>query len=243
MSRNFELFQRLDSERKRLNGSADGNNPRTDVLPALSLNGVTRTELQRFVDGLYLYSSSPAPRTLLFTGLEPGSASSWVCAHTSALMAATLSTSVCLVDGNLRNPSLHRRFGVPNQHGLTDLVIDAEKQPADMATQVRGGDLWLLTSGSTVRDCESILQSQRLRESIDALRTRFDFILIDSPSISTCRDALALGQLADGVVLILSAETARREASWRLKQEFDAAGVKIFGAILNDHTGRIQKTR
>ena len=241
MSRNFELFHRLDSARGRWNSGASEAVPGFDALPALALNGKARAEVQRLVEGLYLYPASPAPRTLLFTGLEPGSASSWVCAHTSAQLAANVSASVCVVDGNMRTPSLHQRFGVSNHQGFTDLVIDPDKQAEGLATRIRGGDLWLMSSGSAVRDCESIFQSQRLRDTIDALRTRFDFVLIDSPSISSCRDALVLGQLVDGVVLILSTETARREAAHRLKQKFDAAGIRIFGAVLSDHSGRIQK--
>jgi len=68
------------------------------------------------------------------------------------------------------------------------------------------------------------------------LRTAFDYVLIDAPPVSPYTDASLLGQLADGVVLVLEANSTRRETAREAKQSLEAANSRVLAAVLNKRT-------
>src|SRR4051812_27695514 len=157
MSRNFELLQQL-------NGSAAGYSdvlslpstetaagPVASVLPAerSSATGSEASlnlEEQKLVNRLFL-EAKPSPRVVVFTGLDGGSGCTYLCSRTAELLAQKHSGKVCLLDANLRNPSLHRVFDLENGAGLADALVEA----ADIrsyARQLPQEKLWLITAGT-----------------------------------------------------------------------------------------------
>ncbi|MGH9773810.1 MAG: hypothetical protein ACRD50_02560 [Candidatus Acidiferrales bacterium] len=72
-----------------------------------------------------------------------------------------------------------------------------------------------------------------LRNRIKELRAAFNSTLIDLPPVNHSADALALGQMADGVVMVIGAHSTRREVAQRAKQIWEAANVRLLGAVLN----------
>ncbi len=68
------------------------------------------------------------------------------------------------------------------------------------------------------------------------LRKEFDYVLIDSPPLNMCSDSVVLGQLSDGVILVLEANATRREAVLRVAEELRARHVQVLGAVLNKRT-------
>jgi succinoglycan biosynthesis transport protein ExoP len=68
------------------------------------------------------------------------------------------------------------------------------------------------------------------------LREEFDYVLIDAPPLSSCSDAVLLGQMTDGVILVVEANSTRRETARTAKETFEGANVKLLGAILNNRT-------
>ena len=80
------------------------------------------------------------------------------------------------------------------------------------------------------------MNSTRLNARIEELRQEFPIILMDSPPVNLYSDAISLGQSADGVVLVVSANSTRKEAARRAKQSFENAGARLLGAVLNNRT-------
>jgi Mrp family chromosome partitioning ATPase len=68
------------------------------------------------------------------------------------------------------------------------------------------------------------------------LRKEFDFILVDAPALNLYTDALSLGRIADGVVVVLQADSTRRESALRGLQSLRDAHVEVLGAVLNQRT-------
>ena len=71
---------------------------------------------------------------------------------------------------------------------------------------------------------------------MDKLKEEFGFILIDAPPVSSGADAVLLGQMTDGVILVVEANSTRREMARTAKETFEGANVKVLGAILNNRT-------
>ena len=258
MSRNFELLQQIGKEQEMLYGSLPIGRPSSpdakvdsnvdtmespSVLeamlpvgtPNLSLQGVELEEVTKLVQNIFLVPGNGAPRMVVFTGSDPGDGCSWICAHAAEVLASQVSGTVCLVDANLRSPSLHEMFSMPNHHGLSDAL----RQPGAMRNFVHRlsmPNLSLLTCGSQADDAHSLLASDRMRLRLTELRGEFDYILIDSPALSASSDGIALSSAADGVVLVLKANSSRRETARRDVENLRAAKSRVLGAVLNQRT-------
>jgi len=64
----------------------------------------------------------------------------------------------------------------------------------------------------------------------------FDYVLVDSSAMSSANDAISLGAAADGVILVLKANSSRKETARNAVRDFQAANVRVLGAVLNQRT-------
>ncbi|HME11935.1 MAG TPA: CpsD/CapB family tyrosine-protein kinase [Candidatus Acidoferrum sp.] len=241
MSKNFELLQQVDT-----NGGA-AVAPQASAPTAfhagngnghaarLSLDGVAHEETLRLVQSIFLTAGQNPPRVVVFSGIDAGNGCSHVCAQAAAVLAGNVTGSVCLVDANLRTPSLPEFFGVTNHHGLTD-SLRGNGSIRGYAKPLRPENLWLLSSGSLAADSSALLNSELMKARIAELRKEFDYVLIDSPPLNTYSDGIVLGQLSDGVVMVLEANSTRREAALRVAESLRARQIKVLGAVLNKRT-------
>ena len=74
------------------------------------------------------------------------------------------------------------------------------------------------------------------------MRKEFDFVLIDAPPLTRYSDAIGLAQMTDGLVLVLEANSTRREAALQVAENLRAANIRILGAVLNKRTFPIPET-
>jgi succinoglycan biosynthesis transport protein ExoP len=249
MSKNFDLLQHLEKEQQApetepIRFRSAGPAPNTSRRPIASeppnpckhpratLTGLAHDELVKFVQRLFILPGSAAPHIAVLCGLEAQNASAWVAACASEVLAAQLQGSVCLVDANLRYPGIHEHFGVPNHHGFTDAL----RGSGDLQEFTRriSRNLWLLTCGSGPGDSDGLLTSERLRSRFQELRTEFDYVLVETAAAGIYTDALVLGQLADGLVLVVEAHVTRREVAQNVKDDFVRANVRMLGTVLNN---------
>jgi Mrp family chromosome partitioning ATPase len=75
-----------------------------------------------------------------------------------------------------------------------------------------------------------------MRSRLAELRAEYSYVLVDGPQVSQHSAAMLLGQMADGVILVLESKVTRRETARTAKENLTAANVRILGAVLNNHT-------
>jgi Mrp family chromosome partitioning ATPase len=199
--------------------------------PPLEMNGVIRDEVAKLVQKLFL---PQGPRRVVFAGSESSCGCSWMCARVAELLASQGRGTVCVVDCNLRTPGLHQQFGAENHHGLSDALT--ESGPIREYLNRWSQNLWFLSCGSSTESGLRMLGSDRMRSRLAELRAAFDYVLIDAAPLNGCTDAITLGGLSDGVVLMLKANSSRRETARRALQELQSANVPVLGAVLNQRT-------
>jgi Mrp family chromosome partitioning ATPase len=234
MSRNFELLRRAGKEDLLFGRSGGDTPPNSNGHRQLDLGGQAQKEAVKLVQRVFVFPNSDAPRAVVFSSIQ-GNGSTEICCRAGEVLAAQGSGSVCLVDANLRTPSLHQLLGVAKCPGL----IDATVKPGpikDFTVRIAGGNLWLLPSGSSAAEAQGLFASDRLRSRVGELREEFDYILIDAPAVGSNADAVILGQMVDGVVLVVEANSTRRETARMAKETFENAKVRLLGAILNNRT-------
>ncbi|HST05467.1 MAG TPA: CpsD/CapB family tyrosine-protein kinase, partial [Chloroflexia bacterium] len=130
---------------------------------------------------------------ILATSTSPDDGKSTTIANLAITFAASGATTV-LVDGDLRRPHLHTIFGLPNEQGLTTLVVDMARgdTPAIPLQNTQVANLQVLTSGPVPPNPSEILASQKMGELIEMLRGKADYVLIDTPPIIAVTDAAVL---------------------------------------------------
>lgn len=175
------------------------------------------------------------PHTVVFAGVNHGNGCSQIAASVAESLSCTASGEVCLVEGNFRSPSLSKVFETTNHHGFTD-ALKEQSGIRSFATPIRGNGLWLLSSGPVASESPSLLASESTRARFAEMRREFDFVIVDAPPLAQYSDAIALGKLSDGLVLILEAGSTRREVARIAIENVRASRVQVLGAVLNKRT-------
>jgi len=81
-----------------------------------------------------------------------------------------------------------------------------------------------------------LLNSEQMKARVMELRKEFDYVIVDVPALNESADAIALGQQVDGLVVVLEANSTRREAASKVVENLRAAKIRILGAVLNKRT-------
>jgi protein-tyrosine kinase len=152
---------------------------------------------------------------------------------TAANLALTLSESyrreVLLIDADLRRPSLHEVFQVPNVAGLNDgLQSNTEAQLCALKITPT---LTLLPAGRPDPDPMSGLTSARMRHILEEAAARFDWVIIDTAPIGLLADASIVSTMVDGALLVIRAGQTPHPAVLKAVEAFGRE--RILGVVLN----------
>jgi capsular exopolysaccharide synthesis family protein len=145
-------------------------------------------------------------------------------------MAQEFQYKVLLVEADLRRPSLASLFGLPPTVGLADVLLGTATLE-EAVVEIPGHQLWLLPAGSGAARSTELLASTAMHRTIEALRTRFDRIVVDAPPI-TLSDTHVLARLADGVLIVVRSGVTPRPAIERALSGLDRR--KVIGMVLNE---------
>jgi protein-tyrosine kinase len=255
MSKNFELLQQAgrqqeiyeNSQPERPSTPLDAaalDTPAADTAAAestavgttpLEPSGMARDEITKLVHRLFLIPGTDAPHTVVFAGTEAGNGCSWLAARVAEVLASQVTGSVCLLDCNLRSPALHVQFGLENHFGLSE-ALSQNNRIRQYLRPLSMPNLWLLSSGSPSENEAALLGSDRMRTRLRELRAENEYVIVDAGALDTGTEGVVLGSLSDGVVLVLKANSSRRDNARKSMKELQSARVPILGVVLNRRT-------
>ena len=173
----------------------------------------------------------------------PGEGKSTTAANLAVAVAES-GRDLLLVSADLRRPRIHELFGLHNDSGLSDILLDGlpdttgESWPTDDRRRTvlqpwsAAPHLCILTSGPLPQHPSTLLDSTTMRQFLKEQGDLFDLILLDCPP-ALAPDSLALASLVDGVLLVADAKQTDRSAVSAVRDEFDHLGDKLIGAVLN----------
>ncbi|HUT04221.1 MAG TPA: CpsD/CapB family tyrosine-protein kinase [bacterium] len=138
-----------------------------------------------------------------------------------------------LVDMDLRHSVLHEFMGVDNSLGVTNVVLDG-LDPDSAISHTVFERLHVLPSGPTPPNPAEILSSSSVRELLATLSDDFDVVLVDSPPLIGLTDAVVLGTIVGGVVLVIRAGRTSRQQMSLAVQMLENVGCRVLGAVLNE---------
>lgn len=211
--------------------SADRDTVRAPLALLSSPHSLRAEDYRRLRGNLRFVQASQQHRVFVFTSSVPGEGKSTTAANTAAALAAT-GVSVCLVEADLRRPSLARILDLPPELGLTTVV--AGDATLDEAMVAWGPDrLRVLLAGPVPPNPSELLESERTLELLDSLRAAHDVVIIDAPPVHPVADAAVLARLYGGAVLVVGAGRVRERDVRRAVSRLVSVGATIHGTVLN----------
>lgn len=172
-------------------------------------------------------------RALVMSSATPGEGKSTAAANLAVTLAQGGQRTI-LVDCDLRKPSQHTLWGLPNEHGLTTMLLETSALDRPPLQAVELDLLSILTSGPQPPNPADVIGSRRMDEVIGALREQADYVIFDAPPVLAVTDASLLALKTDGLLLVLRVGVSRRDRTARAKEELERIGVPLIGAVLLD---------
>jgi capsular exopolysaccharide synthesis family protein len=181
-------------------------------------------------------------KTIAFTSATDGAGVSTMLFYLARLFSQS-GQSVLLIDANLRTPSAHSQFGLPNTLGLSTVLTGQCGIAHAAHTLGSEEDLTVLTAGPIPENAGDLIASPRSANVFAAVRSHFDVVLVDTPSIVSVADAASIAQFVDGVVLVARAGSTDTKSVRQAIEILERSSARFVGTVLtgceqNDASGR-----
>ena len=170
-------------------------------------------------------------KTLVVTSSNAGEGKSTVAGN----LAYTFFQSgkrVLIIDCDLRKPSLHRKFNVSNEVGLTDVLVGTSE--LNKVMKKIDDNLYLLTTGTLPPNPAEIIGSNTMENFLEECKINFDYIILDTPPILPVTDSKLLAIKADATVLVVRSEISKLKHVSQAFKELGKVNANVIGTILND---------
>ena len=182
---------------------------------------------------LYPPSGKP-PRSVLITSVGQGDGKSFVAANLAISVAQNLSSSVLLIDCDLRKPSIHRLFGFGKVPGLTEYLGEG-KTFQSLLQKTDVDQLYILPAGNTPKNPSELLSSPRMASLMKELHLRYGdlFVVLDSPPSTITAEPSVLAKLVNGILMVVRCGKTRLSD---FQMAVDKLGKeKFIGSVINSY--------
>ena len=184
------------------------------------------------------FSSSRPGKVITVSSPYNNEGKSLVCANLGLCFAKDPDRRVILIDCDLRNPSIHRYFGVSMGPGLHGHLKDDSLQPYCYMRRV--DRLFIMTAGEVSSDPIELLAQDKMKRLLEHLKLDFDIVIIDTPPMGLVSDAQVMTDLSDGLILVVRSSRTTYRNLERSFKTLDQS--KLLGIVLNDVQPRMFNT-
>jgi capsular exopolysaccharide synthesis family protein len=181
---------------------------------------------------LYFSSEGQKHRVIQVTSPDQGDGKSTLIANLAVSIAQS-GKSVLLIDADFRRPKVHKLFGLSEETGMATVLAGiSELDEAIQPTLVDG--LAVLPCGPQPPNPAELLTSPRFNTFLEAIRQRYDFVLIDTPPLLAVSDPSVVAPRVDGVILLIRLAKHDRPRAVRCKEILNSLGANILGVVVNN---------
>jgi polysaccharide biosynthesis transport protein len=183
-------------------------------------------------------ASAKSQKMILITSPGPAEGKTTVVQNLGIALAES-GRKVLLVDADFRRPHLHRKFSLPNEWGLIDVLCDDQPlnkySPEQLGVFTGFPGLSILPNRVTQNNVSKALYSPRLRTILETLEDRYDMVIVDAPPILSVADTRIVASLTDALILVLRSGVTQREAAMEAYQLIQEDGLALLGTVLTDY--------
>jgi len=201
------------------------------LIAAVSPSGIAGEQYRALRTRIVHRETGGPVNVVLITSPGRGDGKSLTVANLGLAMAQEYQQRICVVDADFRSPQQHRLFGLPDAPGLSD-VLTGRVSLEDALVALEEHHISVLPAGTRSAHPAELFGTTTMRRTLEALRLRFDRIVIDAPAAAPLADVGILTPLVDSIVLIVRAGITSKPAIHDATAAVDAG--KLLGIVLNE---------
>jgi Mrp family chromosome partitioning ATPase len=193
----------------------------------------SQEQVRTLVRQLFFPGTAKPPHHVAFSAVDASTYVAEICMDVAKALALQVSGSVCLIEANLHNPELESVFG----NNLQKSVCGREGFGfLRSCSQHICGGLWLAPRRLLVGNTDEGRSPAWLERRLGDFRLEFDYTLLHAPTVGQHSEAVLLGRLYDGIVMVLEANSTKRAAALRAKDMLQASNARLLGTVLSERT-------
>lgn len=171
--------------------------------------------------------------TIMVTSSDIGEGKSITAINLAVAMSNEIDYTVLLVDADLRNPSIHKYFGIESQYGLGDYLMGRAKLQ-DILIKTGIGKLVILPGGEPPENTAELLSSEKMKMLVQEMRLRYKdrYVIFDSSPLLVAADSLLLGSCMEGIIFIIQEGRTSQKAA--MQSISLMKGWNILGVVFNN---------
>jgi protein-tyrosine kinase len=205
----------------------------SELIAATDPNSAAVEHLRELRSQLMLRWFENDARQAALAVVSPGSGEgrSYITANLAVLFSQ-LGKRTLLIDADLRRPRQHKIFGLPGRVGLSSVL--AGRAGWDAVSEIKSlPGLWVLPAGATPPNPQELLARPGFGKLIQALRSSYEVILVDTPAAGNWADASTIATRAGAALMLACRDTTSVPRVSKLANDLRQFGVTIVGAVLN----------
>lgn len=199
------------------------------LVVSASISPAAIEQYRRLAATLHKVQIERGTRVLMISSTIPGEGKTLTASNLALTLSESFGRQVLLIDADLRRPTVHEVFQLPNTEGLNDCLCAEYDQELPLVSI--SPRLTILPAGRPNPDPMSGLTSARMRRIVEDAAARFEWVVLDTPPLGLLPDASLLTEMVDMVVLVISAGTTPFRLIDRTVKAIDRE--KLIGVVLN----------
>lgn len=200
------------------------------------LQGLMTESIDGIRTALIHSANGSAPRVIMVTSAMDQEGKTTVASQLAASLARS-GRRTLLIDGDLRNPSIHRLFEMPLEEGLSE-ALRGEAELDYVIRPTRAVGLWMISAGHCNQETIQELAKDAPTNLFKRLKSEFDFLVIDSAPVLSVADTLLMGQHADAAVLSVLRGVSRVPSVYEADERLQSVGIEVLGAVVGGVASR-----
>jgi capsular exopolysaccharide synthesis family protein len=170
-------------------------------------------------------------KTILITSATPGEGKTITLLNIAIAMAQN-KQRVIVIDCDMRKPRIHKILGISNKSGLAEYLMDGNNID-DYINRIFKLNIDVMTSGKIPSNPSELLHSNVMKEMVEFLEKKYDYVLFDSPPVVPVTDAVVMSSYIEGAILVVSSGKVSVDMVKKAKESLESSGVNLIGAVLN----------
>jgi protein-tyrosine kinase len=193
-------------------------------------NRVGAEEFRTLRSRLYQIREKMPLKRLLVTSALPKEGKSFVAANLAQVLVRQHGRRALVIDGDLRNPGMHRHLGAAQTPGLTEYLLG---ECDEFAALQRGPmeNLFFMPAGRAAGSAPELLSNGRLKLLLQRVEPLFDWIILDSSPVIPVSDATLVAGACDGILMVVKSDSTPSDMARRAREEFP--DKLLLGVVLN----------
>ncbi len=170
-------------------------------------------------------------KTILITSATPGEGKTITLLNLAVAMAQN-DQRVIVIDCDMRKPRIHKILGISNKSGLAEYLMEGNNID-EYINRLYKLNIDVMTSGKIPSNPSELLNSNVMKEMVEFLEKKYDYIFFDSPPVVPVTDAVVMSSYIEGAILVVEFGKVAVDMVKKAKESLESGGVNILGVVLN----------